>query len=107
MNEVGNKPKADARLIADIDAADPFDGGCAADCETPRLAAQPGDVTGAAACRLFGQSNDQSKYPPLNANETLAMELGIQSCITKLCQMDMWTAADALKEAHSRGEVLK
>jgi hypothetical protein len=86
MKEVlnGSNPAADKRLMDAVEAAvtpDPFDGGCPADCE-------PAPVT----------IKDISRG---------GMELGVQACITRLCQMDMWTAADALKEAHSRGEVLK
>ena len=33
----GTNPAADRRLLDDVMAADPFDGGCAADCRTPQV----------------------------------------------------------------------
>ena len=90
MKEVlnGSNPSADARLIADIDAADPYDGGCAADCQPTRKPVTTQDISEA------------------------SIELGIQMCITRLCQMGMRPAADALRDQFrmqlkSRGEVLK
>ena len=80
----GTTNKQDARLIADIDAADPFDGGCAADCATPDIGVTFSKIE--------------------RANRTL----GLLDCHDWLVANGHQVAADALFDAHHfRGEVLK
>lgn len=102
----GTTNKQDARLIADIDAADPFDGGCAADCE-PRTSVQAKLIERDAHYQRQRAEQDRKYFDTVEQLRVNARIMGVQAAITWLFDNDHGQAAVDLHKAHSRGEVLK
>ena len=102
----GTNPAADARLIADIDAADPFDGGCAADVE-PRTSVQAKLIERDADAKRRREQSDAAYSESLESLTKSARERGARMAINWLNENGYTDAAVHLYLAVDNGEVLK